>query len=97
MAHALAAENRNKLISKAHTIKHGISDVGYGKISHSDGIQYGPKAIVPCTAKHLRHPDKAYTNTVAPVIIGAHGNGMLFHTGGGISGGTISTTAETMD
>ena len=32
-----------------------------------------------------------------PVIIGAHGRGMLFHGGGGISGGTTSSTAATID
>ena len=91
--------NGNELLSKAHTIKHGIGDVGYGKVSHSDGIQYSPKAIVPCTAKYLFAPpgQGLYIHTAAPVIIGAHGKGMLFHTGGGINGGTMSTTAETID
>merc|ERR1712185_130813 len=32
-----------------------------------------------------------------PVIIGAHGKGMLFHGGGGMRGGTMSSTAATMD
>ena len=63
------------------------------------GYRTAPKQLWPWPRGCGRH---GHTHTkciqsLAPVIIGAHGSGMLFHIGGGIRGGTISSTAATID